>query len=174
MHKIAIDETILAQVKTQRPKLNRYDSLVGPKTALVVIDMQNAFMLPGMPVEVPVARDIVPNVNTLAAATRSAGGKVVWVKMCLEGRDRSLAGVLRRRSAARDFDGTHARRPRLRVACRPRRAARGYDNRQTPLQRVHSGLVRHRPATARRRYRHRHHRRHAHQCLLRSRRPAMP
>jgi ureidoacrylate peracid hydrolase len=85
MHKIAIDETIVAQIKAQRPKLNRYDHLIGPKTALVVIDMQNAFMLPGMPVEVPIARDIVPNVNTLAAATRAAGGKVVWVKMCLEG-----------------------------------------------------------------------------------------
>jgi len=42
-------------------------------------------MLPGMPVEVPAAREIVPNVNRLAAATRAAGGKVVWVKMCLEG-----------------------------------------------------------------------------------------
>jgi ureidoacrylate peracid hydrolase len=65
--------------------LNRYDSLLGAKTALVVIDLQNAFMLPGMPVEVPTARDIVPNVNKLAAVTRQAGGKVIWVKMCLEG-----------------------------------------------------------------------------------------
>ncbi len=85
MHKIAIDESIVAQVKAQRGKLNRYDNLAGPKTALVVIDMQNAFMLPGMSVEVPTAREIVPNVNKLAAATRAAGGKVVWVKMCLEG-----------------------------------------------------------------------------------------
>jgi len=85
MHKIAIDESILAQVKAQRGRLNRYDRLVGPKTALVVIDLQNVFMLPGMPVEVPAAREIVPNVNKLAAATRAAGGKVVWVKMCLEG-----------------------------------------------------------------------------------------
>jgi ureidoacrylate peracid hydrolase len=51
----------------------------------VVIDLQNAFMLPGMPVEVATAREIVPNVNKLAAATRAAGGKVVWVKMNLEG-----------------------------------------------------------------------------------------
>jgi ureidoacrylate peracid hydrolase len=42
-------------------------------------------MLPGMPVEVATAREIVPNVNKLAAATRAAGGKVVWVKMNLEG-----------------------------------------------------------------------------------------
>jgi ureidoacrylate peracid hydrolase len=85
MHKIAIPENIVAQVKAQRGKLNRYDRLIGPKTALVVIDLQNAFMLPGMPIEVPAAREIIPNVNRLAAATRDAGGKVVWVKMCLEG-----------------------------------------------------------------------------------------
>ena len=85
MHKISIPDDILAQVKAQRGRLNRYDRLTGAKTALVVIDLQNAFMLPGMPVEVPTAREIVPNVNKLAAATRAAGGKVVWVKMCLEG-----------------------------------------------------------------------------------------
>lgn len=85
MHKIAIADGVIAQVKQQRGKLNRYDHLVGPQTALVVIDMQNVFMLPGMPVEVPTAREIVPNVNRLAAATRAAGGQVVWVKMCLEG-----------------------------------------------------------------------------------------
>ena len=85
MHTIAIPDSVIAQVKAQRGKLNRYDSLLGPKTALVVIDLQNVFMLPGMPLEVPTAREIVPNVNKLAAAIRKAGGKVVWVKMCLEG-----------------------------------------------------------------------------------------
>lgn len=85
MHRISIADSVLTQVKAQRGRLNRYDRLVGAKTALVVIDLQNAFMLPGMPVEVPTAREIVPNVNRLAAATRKAGGKVVWVKMNLEG-----------------------------------------------------------------------------------------
>ena len=85
MHKIAIADSVLAEVKAQRGRLNRYDRLPGPKTALVVIDLQNAFTLPGMPVEVPTAREIIPNVNKLAAATRAAGGKVVWVKMNLEG-----------------------------------------------------------------------------------------
>lgn len=85
MHTISIPDSVIAQVMAQRGKLNRYDRLIGPKTALVVIDLQNAFMLPGMPVEVPAAREIVPNVNALAAATRAAGGKVVWIKMCLEG-----------------------------------------------------------------------------------------
>ncbi|HLY58460.1 MAG TPA: isochorismatase family cysteine hydrolase [Stellaceae bacterium] len=89
MHKIAIPEDVLAGVVAQRGSLVRYPELAGPRTALVVIDLQNVFMLPGMPVEVPAAREIVPNVNRLAAAMRAAGGKVVWVKMTLAGETES-------------------------------------------------------------------------------------
>jgi ureidoacrylate peracid hydrolase len=85
MHKIAISEDIIAGAIAQRGKLHRYDELVAARTALVVIDMQNVFMLPGMPVEVPMAREIVPNVNRLASAMRSAGGTVVWIRMTLAG-----------------------------------------------------------------------------------------
>jgi ureidoacrylate peracid hydrolase len=85
MHKIAMDQQIIAGAIAQRGKLHRYDELVAARTALVVIDMQNVFMLPGMPVEVPTAREIVPNVNRLANAMRTAGGKVVWVRMTLAG-----------------------------------------------------------------------------------------
>jgi ureidoacrylate peracid hydrolase len=42
-------------------------------------------MLPGMPVEVPAAREIIQNVNRLAAAIRKVGGRVVWLKMTLVG-----------------------------------------------------------------------------------------
>jgi ureidoacrylate peracid hydrolase len=81
MHKISIPDELVSAVIARRGKRNRYDTLDGPATALVVIDLQNVFMLPGMPVEVPTAREIVPNVNRLAAAVRGAGGKIVWVKM---------------------------------------------------------------------------------------------
>jgi ureidoacrylate peracid hydrolase len=111
VHKVSIPESIVAQVKAQRGKLNRYDRLFGPKTALVVIDLQNVFMLPGMPVEVPAAREIVPNVNKLAAATRAAGGKVVWVKMCLEGQTEAwrvfFDGDPRRTTVAELTPGAH-------------------------------------------------------------------
>jgi ureidoacrylate peracid hydrolase len=86
MHKSEIPQDVLAQIRRSRGgRINRYDTFVGPKTALVVIDLQNVFMLPGMPVEVPAARGIVPNVNRLAAAVRKVAGKVVWVKMTLVG-----------------------------------------------------------------------------------------
>jgi ureidoacrylate peracid hydrolase len=81
MHKSSIPDEFVSAVVARRGKRDRYDTLAGPSTALVVIDLQNVFMLPGMPVEVPVAREIVPNVNRLATAVRGAGGKVVWVKM---------------------------------------------------------------------------------------------
>lgn len=83
MHKIAIPDSVVAGVMAQRGKLTRYEQIAGPTTALVVIDLQNVFMLPGMPVEVPTAREIVPNVNRLAGAMRAAGGKVIWVQMTL-------------------------------------------------------------------------------------------
>jgi ureidoacrylate peracid hydrolase len=38
-------------------------------------------------VEVPQARDIVPNINRLARATREAGGLVVWVQMTMKSRE---------------------------------------------------------------------------------------
>jgi ureidoacrylate peracid hydrolase len=85
MHKIAISADIVAGAIAQRGALHRYPVIDPRRTALVVIDMQNVFMLPGMPVEVPMAREIVPNVNRLAAAMRAAGGTVVWVRMTLEG-----------------------------------------------------------------------------------------
>ncbi len=83
MHKISIPDSVLVEIRRQRERLHRYEQLTGPGTALVVIDMQNFFMLPGMAVEVPTAREIVPNVNRLAAATREAGGTVAWVQMTL-------------------------------------------------------------------------------------------
>jgi ureidoacrylate peracid hydrolase len=57
-----------------------FDALTPKSTALLVIDMQNAFVAPGAPLEVPLARGIVPNINRLAAAMRALGGLVVWVR----------------------------------------------------------------------------------------------
>src|SRR5579863_8314672 len=50
-------------------------------TALVVVDLQNAFMDDEIGHAVcPMARDIVPNVNRLAATVRATGGGVFWIK----------------------------------------------------------------------------------------------
>lgn len=85
MHKIEFPDHVMKRVRTRRDKLHIYDKLSGPATALVVIDLQNVFMQPHMALEVPFAREIVPNVNRLAAAIRAAGGTVAWVQMTFNG-----------------------------------------------------------------------------------------
>ncbi len=84
MHNIAIPDYILERAKAQRGKLHVFETLDGPSTALLVVDLQNAFMLPGARWEIPYARDLVPRVNELAHAARTAKGTVVWLQMTLE------------------------------------------------------------------------------------------
>lgn len=80
MHKIHIKPEHIETVKRRGGKEHSVESLDGPRTALVVVDMQLYFMGEGQPSECPTAREIVPNVNRLADATRRAGGKVIWIQ----------------------------------------------------------------------------------------------
>jgi ureidoacrylate peracid hydrolase len=93
MHKIVIAQEILDRVTNSRGKVHAFDTMNGSSTALVVIDLQNCFMLAPYATEVPVAREIVPNVNRLAVATRASGGLVVWVQMTHTEEDRKTWSV---------------------------------------------------------------------------------
>jgi ureidoacrylate peracid hydrolase len=84
MHPTALPHDIIERVRTRRGRLHPFDRLSPKRTALVVIDMQNAFCAPGAAIEVPVARSVVPNITRLAAAVRSSGGLVVWVQMTIK------------------------------------------------------------------------------------------
>ena len=80
MHKTEIHPDAVRFIKARRGgRLHVHDTLDPTRTALVVVDMQTAFLKPGLPSEVPMAREIVPNINRLAAAFRATGGSVVWV-----------------------------------------------------------------------------------------------
>ena len=81
MHASNIDPWFISKAKQTRDgRLNAYDRLEARKTALVVVDMQNYFVADGMPACAPEARTIVPNINRLAQATRTAGGTVIWIQ----------------------------------------------------------------------------------------------
>ena len=54
------------------------------RTAHIIVDMQNGFVEPGAPVEVPVARDIVGNINAISRAVRLAGGTNVFLQMTVD------------------------------------------------------------------------------------------
>jgi ureidoacrylate peracid hydrolase len=79
MHKVSIRPHIVERVMKRRGDLHWFQTLDAGKSALLVIDMQNTFCLPGAPGEVAMAREIVPNINRLAAALRVRGVPVIWI-----------------------------------------------------------------------------------------------
>ena len=95
-------KTVLPDVIARRGREHVYDNLDPSKTALVVVDMQNAFMLPGVAHSlVPVAQEIVPNINRLAEAVRGlscpVGCHAAW-----------LTALFARSTALRPFSPTHS------------------------------------------------------------------
>ena len=80
MHKIAITQSALDRMATRMGKPHPFDAIDPRQTALVVIDMQNYFVKQGHQGEVPLAREIVPGINRLAAELRRRGGHVAWVR----------------------------------------------------------------------------------------------
>ena len=84
-----IRREIIERVMARRGRLHLFDSLDPKKTALVVIDMQNAFVAPGAPMEVPAARAIVAPINRLAAELRKRGVTIIWIshQNAKDGRD---------------------------------------------------------------------------------------
>ena len=79
-----LPEAMVAAIAARRGRPHVYDRFDPRRTALVVIDLQRAFMEPGAPSEVPAAREIVPVVNKLANAVRELGGTVAWVQATFE------------------------------------------------------------------------------------------
>ena len=63
-----------------RGGLRLYKDLQPSKTALVIIDMQNAFVAEGGVIEVKAARDIIPAINRMAQGCREVGMPVIWVR----------------------------------------------------------------------------------------------
>jgi len=81
MHTLSIPQSVIDRVIARRGREHVHEDLEAVKTALVVVDMQNAFMLPGVAHALcPMAEKIVPNINRLAEAVRTTGGTVVWIK----------------------------------------------------------------------------------------------
>ncbi len=79
MHKIQITQQAIDIATRRRGRIQPFPTIEPRKTALLVVDLQTGFMAPGAVAEIPAAREIVPNVNRIANALRSAGGLVVWV-----------------------------------------------------------------------------------------------
>jgi ureidoacrylate peracid hydrolase len=81
MHKINIPQSVIDRVTAKRGRAHIFDDSDPARTALVVIDLQNGFMMPGVAHSLcETAKEVVPNVNRIAQTLRATGGTVVWVQ----------------------------------------------------------------------------------------------
>jgi ureidoacrylate peracid hydrolase len=85
MHRYLVSDAVKQRVLRRQGKLVCHDTIDAARTALVVIDMQNYFVAEGFPLEIPLAREIVPNINRLSKSIRDAGGIVAWVQTTANG-----------------------------------------------------------------------------------------
>jgi ureidoacrylate peracid hydrolase len=81
MHKIDVPQSIKDRVMERRGVAHVHANLNPQTTALVVVDMQNCFLDETVAaVYLPIARDIIAQINKLASVVRETGGKVVWIR----------------------------------------------------------------------------------------------
>ena len=81
MHQIHIPQHIIDSVVERRGTPHPHADLDPKTTALIVIDLQNGFMMDGVAFSLcHTAAEIVPNVNRLAQTVRQTGGRVFWIQ----------------------------------------------------------------------------------------------
>lgn len=84
MHDIHLSPAVLEKLRSTRGRVHVFEDLDIRRTAHLIVDLQNGFMEPGAPVEVPVAREIVPQVNAISAALRERGGQNIFLRMTID------------------------------------------------------------------------------------------
>jgi ureidoacrylate peracid hydrolase len=77
-HRIEIPQDVIDRAIMRRGTRHVFERIDPARTALLVIDLQRAYVADAT--AVPSARGIVDNVNRLANSLRKAGGRVVWIK----------------------------------------------------------------------------------------------
>ncbi len=80
MHSFTLPQILQDRVAARSGRVHPYDAIDPARAALLVIDMQNYFVSPDYQGEVAMAREVVPAINALAAALRTRGGHVAWIK----------------------------------------------------------------------------------------------
>jgi ureidoacrylate peracid hydrolase len=87
MNWLEVPDAVTARVVARCGVVHPHADLDPRHTALIVVDLQNAFMDDEVGHAVcPMAREIVPNLNRLASVVRAAGGGVFWIKNTVDER----------------------------------------------------------------------------------------
>lgn len=81
MHQVHIPQRVIDSVVKRRGTPHPHANLNPGTTALIVVDLQNGFMMEGVAFShCRTAPEIVPNVNRIAQSVRCTGGKVFWIR----------------------------------------------------------------------------------------------
>ncbi|MFM0092052.1 cysteine hydrolase [Paraburkholderia sediminicola] len=80
MHAIQITPEVLKRTIANRGGEWAFEIIDPSKTCHVIIDLQYGFMEKGAPLEVPMAREIVSNVNEISRTLRAAGGMIAYTR----------------------------------------------------------------------------------------------
>lgn len=80
MHRICLPPSATHRLFALRGRFRGVGRIDPPRAAHIVINLQNAFLAPHQPLEIPTAREVVPNINRISKALRAAGGRVVHVQ----------------------------------------------------------------------------------------------
>jgi ureidoacrylate peracid hydrolase len=80
MHKFEIPPSVIDRIMRRRGRLHIIDRIDPRHTALVIIDMQNAYLAEGQPGFAKHGVDIILNINELSVAFRRAGSRVIWLR----------------------------------------------------------------------------------------------
>lgn len=75
MHEVTFPQWALERMTAQP-----FASIDPARTALIVVDLQNAFLSEESAFYVPYGRSIIPAVNCIAEAMRDAGGQVIFLR----------------------------------------------------------------------------------------------
>lgn len=90
MHRVTLPAALREELRARRNGRDHvFDSIDARRTALLVIDMQNAFLADASPLQVPSAQGIVPTINRLSVELRNAGASIVWVRTTFRPQGRS-------------------------------------------------------------------------------------
>jgi len=75
-----ISDAAYRELMARGRTINRFDAIDPNRTALLVIDLQNGFIVSDSPFGMARALPLLPMANRVAQALRAAGGKVVWTR----------------------------------------------------------------------------------------------
>jgi ureidoacrylate peracid hydrolase len=94
VHDVGLPQHLIDELKRNAARERFFATILAPRAALVVVDMQNHWVSEQGIGHVQHAQGVVPQINILARTLREGGGVVAWVRSTFTGVGRSAWPML--------------------------------------------------------------------------------